>query len=104
MQFNEKEDHSITLEQARRWTKNYRETAGKDAPLGAFYGKEAVLELLIQEEVVGFRYYNAINDDGDSVLVLVGVNSDGDDVYEGNLMELGVPCPPYCSSANPLNT
>ena len=37
-------------------------------------------------------------------ILIVGVNADGNDLYEGNLMELSVICPPFCSTNNPLNS
>jgi hypothetical protein len=36
--------------------------------------------------------------------VIVGVNSDGNDLFEGAILDLGRGCPPYCSSENPLNS
>ncbi|MFT5337433.1 MAG: hypothetical protein ACI9YL_001435, partial [Luteibaculaceae bacterium] len=38
------------------------------------------------------------------VLVLVGVDSNGDDMYNGKIMERANYCPAYCSALNPLNS
>ena len=37
-------------------------------------------------------------------LVIVGVNEEGNDLYNGNLMEIGKTCPPICPDSNPLNS
>jgi len=104
MKFTGKEDHSISLESASQWTKNFRTTAAKEAVLGGFFGKDAMETLLAQKGAVGFRYYYALDDNEQPVLVLVGVDEDGNDLYDGALMEVSRPCPPYCSAANPLNS
>jgi hypothetical protein len=56
-----------------------------------------------QDESEGMRMYYALDDNGKLTLVLVGVDSQGDDLYNGNLMEFGGLCPPDCPVENPLN-
>jgi hypothetical protein len=98
------EDHDIDLSTASDWTANYRATVPTTAILGNYFGKTAVQELLDQEGAIGIRIYYAIDGDGEKRLILVGVDGDGDDLYEGALAELARTNPPYGVTANPLNS
>ena len=71
--FTGNEDHDITMAEASRLTRNYRERAGKNAIKGGFFGQAALQQLMDQDGVVGVRYYYAQENDGRPVLVLVGV-------------------------------
>jgi len=104
MTFTGDEDHSINLDDASKLTANYRKNAGSGAKLGGFFGGTSIKNLLSQPDVVGLRYYYGEKDDGTPVLVLCGVKADGNDVYKGELMEAAIPCPPGCSTPNPLNS
>ncbi len=98
------EDHSISVEDAGSLTRNYRQQAGKGAVNGGFFGRAAIEQVLSQEGVVGIRYYYAKENNDRPVLILVGVDENGRDLYEGFVCERSVPCPPYCGSFNPLNS
>ena len=102
MLFTGNENHSISLEDAVKITKNYRDSAGVGVFLGGYVSKNAVLKILNQENCLGIRIYNAINDAGESTLVLAGVNSSGDDLTKGELAEFVSACPPYCPVASEL--
>ena len=104
MSFTGKEDHSITLEDAGKLTKNYRENSPKGVILGGFFGKDTLLDILNQKECVGIRYYYGQKDDGTPVLVLVGANADEKDLDNGIIAEISTPCPPYCGEQNALNS
>lgn len=104
MSFTGHEDHSITLAEASEWTANYRATISSGGTIASFYGKDAIQAILDQSGCVGIRIYYAIDDLGNKQLVLVGADSNENDLYEGLLAERGTPCPTYCSSANPLNS
>ncbi|MFQ6103026.1 MAG: hypothetical protein ACE5OP_01895 [Candidatus Glassbacteria bacterium] len=104
MTFTGNENHTITLEEASKFTRNYREKAPSGAILGGYFGKEALQRVLNQENCVGIRYYHAEKDDGTSVLILVGVDASENDLIGGELLEWSIPCPPYCGSANQLNS
>ena len=67
-------------------------------------GKEKILELLNQEGCVGIRFYYAINDKGEKILVLVGADSNENDMENGLLLENGNICPPFCPKKNVLNS
>ena len=103
MSFTGSEDHSISLAEAARMTKEFRDNnPGK--VLGAFYGKDAINAILNQPGCVGIRYYNAISSENKNVIVLVGVDANENDLYNGVLAEYGLKCPSYCSINNPLNS
>ena len=72
--------------------------------IAEFLGKEKIIELLNQEGCVGIRTYYAINDEGKKVLVLVGAESDENDMENGLIIEHGYLCPPFCPKKNSLNS
>ena len=98
------EDHTIALEEASELTRNYRKNAGKGAIKGGFFGRAALEQVLAQESVVGIRYYYAQENNGRPVLIVVGVDENGQDVLDGFIAERACPCPPFCSPWNPLNS
>jgi len=73
MNFTGNENHAITLAEAAVMTKNYRNQNPGDI-LGVFYGKIAIEPVLAQPGCVGIRYYNAINNNNPTV-VLIGVDA-----------------------------
>lgn len=105
MSFTGSEDHSISLTEAAELTSNYRATLSSSTEvIGEYFGKESLISLLNQTNCVGVRVYYGLDTNGVKKLVLVGVNSEGDDLYENQLMEKGLNCPPVCSASNPLNS
>ena len=102
MAFTGKEDHSITLEEASKLTRNYRESVGKDAIRASFFGKETLQKIFEQEGCVGIRIYYGKEDNDKAQLVLVGVNSKNEDLIQGTIAEKGIPCPPVCPDSSPL--
>lgn len=102
MPFTGNEEHSISLEEAAKMTERYRSGAGAAAFLGGYFGRDALLAILGQEGCTGIRIYNARNDAGESNFVLVGVDSEGEDMTDGPLAELSIGCPPFCPTASEL--
>jgi len=101
--FTGKEDHIITLEEAKKLTSNFQSKLKGDEVKAHYVGKEALLKLLNQENCVGVRIYYAETDDGKPELVFVGVTEEGKDLTDGILLERTFPCPPYCFSESELN-
>ncbi len=104
MNFTGNENHQITLEEASALTARYRATANAADAKAEYFGKDALISLLSQNACVGVRIYYGVDENNVKKLVLVGVNAEGNDMCEGELMEKGTLCPPICSADNPLNT
>jgi len=102
-EFDTNAGEQIDLDTASSWTANYR-NANPNGAQSYYFGTNAYNELLAQEGCYGIRLYNAINELGESQLVMVGVDSNGDDLYEGLLYDRSFVCPPLCRRKNPLNS
>ncbi|MGB2868423.1 MAG: hypothetical protein WBD36_08230 [Bacteroidota bacterium] len=102
--FTGQEEHKMSLEDASRLTHNYRMRAGKDAVKGAYVGRAILETILDQQRCVGIRVYFAKHLDGRPTFVLSGVESSGNDLFEGPLGEEVWLCPPWCSPVNRLNS
>jgi len=101
MAFTGNENHNIGLDDATRFTAAYREAEG-EIFLGGFFGKEAIKSILDQDNCVGLRIYNAINDNDNRTFVVVGVSADSKDIASGRLAEFAIGCPPNCDPESPL--
>lgn len=102
MSFDGKEDHEISLLEAAEMTANYRTENPEDVK-AHYFGKDAIKAILDQTDCVGIRIYYGIDSSEKKHLIVVGVDEDENDLYEGLLAERSLACPPYCSSNNPLN-
>lgn len=84
----------ITLEQAQTMTEQFTwEVSGVRAHV---FSTPAMRKVMDQDGVRGVRMYHGTNTQDKAVLVLVGVDARGRDKRDGNLVEMGVPCPPHC--------
>jgi hypothetical protein len=104
MDFTGNEKHDITLDDAAKLTANYRSSAGAKALLGSYFSIAGINKILDQDGCIGIRIYYGLTDSGEKCFVLSGVTSNGDDLYDGQLAEYGIGCPPRCSRSNPLNS
>lgn len=102
--FTGNEQHRISLEEAAEYTARYRTSHATDDIIGLYYSKTFLASVLAQEGCVGARVYFGESADGEPQLILVGVDSDGNDLTGGIIGEYGQPCPPYCSEPHPLNS
>lgn len=104
MAFNGEEGAIIPIDEAASLTANYRaENPGK--PLGFFMGKDVLLELLAQEDCQGIRTYMGCEENGVTTYVMVGVDSNENDILVNELVaDKVVFCPEKCSRANALNS
>lgn len=102
MAFDGTEGGKITLEQAAKWTANYRSN-NPNLVKAHFYGATNILSILAQPGAVGIRIYHAIDDEGKIQVILVGTDKDENDLENGVLIEFGRHCPPRCGKANVLN-
>lgn len=101
--YDGKEDHSITLPEAAEMVRNFQEQAEPNAVIGGYFGEEAILNILNQEGAIGMRYYYAQDNEGMPHIVVVGVDSEGNDMMEGLLAERVAACPPFCGETNEFN-
>ena len=105
MNFTGNENHEISLNEAAELTQRFRDNLPViDNTIAEYFGKSALEDLLSQQDCIGIRVYYGIDSDMKKHLVIVGVNEEGNDLYNGALMELGKPCPPICPDSNPLNS
>lgn len=104
MSYTGNEDHDISLTEAAHLTENFRNTVSTGATIAHYFGGAALQALLDQEGCVGLRIYYGLSDNGEKQLVITGVNSSGDDLYNGLLAERSISCPLNCSASNPLNS
>lgn len=103
MAFTGNENHDITLSEAAAMTKKYRD-ANPTQIKGHYFGKKAIQDILNQTESVGIRIYYGLDEDAKKQLVVVGVNSGENDLYNGLLADRSIQCPPNCGISNPLNS
>lgn len=105
MSFTGNEGAFISLQDAAALTANYR--SGQTNPiLGHFVGTDKVQELLKQTGCVGLRiYYGIHGQTGRKEIVIVGVDSDENDILESTplILDQTLPCPPTCGNSNELN-
>ena len=104
MPFTGNEDHSISLADAAKLTKRYRDSVPTGSTIAHFFGKDAIQAILNQENCVGIRIYYGLNTQDVKQLVAVGVTPDENDMYNGILAEKSFICPTQCSANNPLNS
>ncbi|MDI6765385.1 MAG: hypothetical protein QME52_00930 [Bacteroidota bacterium] len=102
MPLPQKNNQIISLDEASKLTSKYRAESKTDAIKGGLFWKEYLQKLLDQPGCVAMRYYYAVDNDGKNTIVLTGVNSNGDDITEGVLLELAPWCPPWCPSNKDL--
>lgn len=105
--FNGLEGDALNLTTAKKWTANYRGTLeSPDEILAHYFGFEIIQQILKQPSCVGIRIYYAIDDTGEKKLILIGVDSNGENLLpvaggrlseEGNVVaDFSFPCPTYC--------
>lgn len=95
----------ISLETAKAWTANYRSKYPEEVK-AHFFGSEIIKNILAQSDCIGIRMYYAIDDLGGKQIILVGVDSKGnnqepstlelnlDDPY--TIADISYPCPSFC--------
>ena len=102
-QYTGKENHVVPLDTAVHFVHNFRAKPAAPATKGGYFARSIFEKILGQPGSVGIRYYYAAKDDGTPTLVLVGVDSTGNDMVKGVVGEVTTPCPPLCSSSNELS-
>lgn len=86
-------DHKIVIGEARDMVDRYRRAVQRS---GGAFKKSALERLLSQTGCVGMRIYYGMHPDGQPALILVGVDENGEELLDGELLENNFPCPPFC--------
>ncbi len=99
--FTGEEKHSMTLAEAVNDVGNYRREKGENAVKGMYFSSDLYERILSQDGCVGIRFYYGEEAEMPT-LVLVGVDSKGNDLVRGITGDGGWPCPPFCAPDSPL--
>lgn len=102
MAFDGTEGGEITLSSGAAMTEEFR-LRNPNEIKAHFFGKDIINEILNQEGCMGIRLYYGLDEDGENQLVMVGADSDENDMTD-LVADLSHPCPNACSAANPLNS
>lgn len=94
----------ITLTEAIDLTHAYQNSQmGSGQTISAFVSTNDLEKILTQEKCKGLRIYNALESDGKINFVLVGTDTDGNDMTNGVILNFLDVCPRECpSSKSPL--
>lgn len=104
MAFDGTEGEQVSLQEGAQLTHNHRMTNPNEV-LGHFVGKDILNDILNQSGCMGVRIYYGIDSTGEKKIVLVGADSNQDDMTSGIIANRTTPpTPPYGSSPNPLNS
>lgn len=98
----EPRDHRIGLEQARAMIQEHRKQGAPKLPEAMAFHRDVVDSILNQPGCVALRMYPARHADGNTTMVLVGVDKAGQDMTSGVIAEESLPCPPWCADASAL--
>lgn len=102
MAINSNSSDQITLEEAIAYTHN-AQTAFPEQPKSFFVGINKLNLILEQQGCIGVRIYNGYSEkEHIKNLVLVGVDSEGEDMTNGVILERLVICPRFCPKNSPL--
>jgi hypothetical protein len=94
-------DHHITLQEGVAMVRRYRERH-PEATHASMFDRAIFDQILAQPGCAGVRIYYAEAADGAQTLVLVGVDAQGNDFFEGDIGDTHYPCPPFCSAHGPF--
>ena len=97
MELNENVGSVITEEQAKVLITAF-DTKFPGEVVSSIIGSNNVRKILDQENCIGLRIYNGYDDENSKMsLVLVGVDTEGEDLLGGGIIyDRMVTCPPIC--------
>jgi hypothetical protein len=102
------EGNPLDLSIARSWVTNFRAgaKAGSEEIRAHYFGRDIIETLLNESDCVGLRIYYAFDETGQKKLLIVGVDSNGNDLLpeeggrtkdDGNIIaDFSFPCPNTC--------
>lgn len=92
----------IDLSEAQGYVTEFKKCFPKEIK-ALYVGKNHVRQILAQDDCIGIRIYNGYSaDEGRLSHVLVGVDSDGNDMTSGVIVDRMIPCPNSCDINSPL--
>jgi hypothetical protein len=99
--------NAITLEQAQEWATTWRENP--EHVIKAFLILQLdFVQLIAERDVQDVRAYIGTDENGNQKLMLVGVNSNGQDLINDtnnqNIYDFTTTCPEFCDTESPLFT
>lgn len=95
--------HNIPLSDAIAMTTRARDA--KLLPINAWRFERDIFDaILAQQDVEGIRIYLGLDKSNQPNLILVGTDTNDQDLAGGEIGELAWPCPPYCDPGSPLHT
>lgn len=99
--FDATRDHRITQEEAAGLVKAFQAGAKAGDHRATVFNRSAFEQLLAQPEAAGIRIYRAMHADGPPTLVMVAVDTEGQDVATSGsvFIQKGTDCPPNCGAA-----
>jgi len=86
----------IDADKSSRWQANYA-AHFSSRPASFLFGKKVVLDILNQNRVAGLMVMNALNERGELCVLLVGVNENGQMMWD-RIGDDGLPCPERCNT------
>ena len=103
---NELPQNAIEIGVATQWVDRWRASSENLDLKGFFIPKIDITEVMAESGVENIRGYMAINDSNEYHLLIVGVDSDGNDMVDPELgqyvYDFTEPCPATCSNTGPL--
>ena len=95
--------HAMSAPEADQLTQAFRDANAPGTVIAGYFDRAVLDQLLSESDVAGLRIYQGLNPDGSPALVVVGVDSQGNDLEDGTIAERGRPCPPFCSRSGSLS-
>ncbi len=92
----------ISLQTAINLTTSYRASVSASAVKAVYFSSSVLQSVTNQAGAVGARFYYGRKPDGTLVLVIVGVDANGQDILTGTIIDDGFPCPPFCDTSGGL--
>lgn len=86
----------ITHQEATTMMDKYKETTGDEDVRAVSYGANHYNNILAQAGCIGIANYFGLDNNDKQTLVLVGIDSNGNGMWGGIILELGIRCPPFC--------
>lgn len=90
-------EHVIEKDTAQAMIQKYRDqNPVSEADPGSWTFRNAALGAALAGGGVGIRVYRALTDEGNHTVILTGVDEAFQTLWDGTILEMGIPCPPFC--------